>query len=225
MTISLPEKLIIRNKGLCAYNETYAAMSAFTDKRDDESHDEIWFLEHPPVYTLGLSGKPQHIIDAGDIPVVKTDRGGQVTYHGPGQLMVYLLVDIKRKSIGVREFVNKLEQSVIALLSEYGIEGKRRENAPGVYVDHKKISALGIRVRRGCSYHGLSLNVDMDLTPYNGIHACGYKDLEMTQINTFSTNYDLQQVAKDLLPCLIRQLDYSEIETTIVNEACSNQAA
>ncbi len=217
--------LIIRNKGLCAYAETYAAMVAFTDNRDIESNDEIWFLEHPPVYTLGLSGQQKHIIDTGDIPVVKTDRGGQVTYHGPGQLMVYLLLNINRKSIGVREFVNKLEQSVIEMLAGYGIEGERRENAPGVYVNHKKISALGIRVRRGCSYHGLSINVDMELSPYKGINACGYKDLEMTQIKTFDIHNDLTQVAKDLLPCLLKQLDYSEIETSIINERCPEQAA
>ena len=200
-------------------------MSHFTDKRDSETSDEIWFLQHPPVYTLGLNGQRQNIIHAGDIPVVETDRGGQVTYHGPGQLMVYLLADIKRKSIGVKDFVNRLEQSVIDMLNDYGIAGLRLAGAPGVYVNGKKISALGIRVRRGCSYHGLSINVDMDLTPYNGIHPCGYSGLEMTQIKDFGVNKDLVQVSRDLLPSLIKQMEYSENKINIINESCEEQAA
>ena len=218
-------ELIIRNKGVCRYDEMYTAMSHFTDNRDAKTIDEIWCLQHPPVYTLGLNGKRQHIIDTGDIPVVETDRGGQITYHGPGQLMVYLLLDIKRKSIGVRDFVKRLEQSVIELLENYGIEALRQNGAPGIYVNHKKISALGIRVRRGCSYHGISINVDMDLRPYDGIHSCGYPELEMTQIKDFCINKDLDQVSKDLLPYLLKQMDYSEKDISFVNEACSDQAA
>lgn len=218
-------KLIVRNKGVCCYDEIYKAMSHFTDNRNANTQDEIWCLQHPPIYTLGLNGQRQHIIDAGDIPVVGTDRGGQITYHGPGQLMVYLLLDIKRKSIRVKDFVNRLEQSVIELLDSYAIEAGRLDGAPGVYVDHKKISALGIRVRRGCSYHGISINVDMDLTPYDGIHSCGYPELEMTQIKDIGINKDLAQVSKDLLPYLLIQMDYSEKDVSFVNEACSDQAA
>ena len=221
----MSSELIVRHKGVCCYDEIYTAMSHFTDNRDAKTIDEIWCLQHPPVYTLGLNGQRQYIIDTGDIPVIETDRGGQITYHGPGQLMVYLLLDIKRKSISVKDFVKRLEQSVIELLDNYGIEALRKNGAPGVYVNHKKISALGIRVRRGCSYHGISINVDMDLTPYDGIHSCGYPELEMTQIKDFGINKDLAQVSKDLLPCLLRQMDYSEKEVSFVNEACSDQAA
>ncbi len=200
-------------------------MSCFTDSRDLTTTDEIWFLQHSPVYTLGLNGHRQHIINSGDIPVVETDRGGQVTYHGPGQLMVYLLVDIKRKSISVKDYVHRLEQSVIDMLEGYDVVGHRREGAPGVYVDNKKISALGIRVRRGCSYHGLSINVDMDLTPYNGIHPCGYSELEVTQMRELGIEKNLVQITNTLIPCLLRQMNYSEENISTVNETSSDQAA
>ncbi len=200
-------------------------MSCFTDSRDLTTTDEIWFLQHSPVYTLGLNGHRQHIINSGDIPVVETDRGGQVTYHGPGQLMVYLLVDIKRKSISVKDYVHRLEQSVIDMLEGYDVVGHRREGAPGVYVDNKKISALGIRVRRGCSYHGLSINVDMDLAPYNGIHPCGYSELEVTQMRELGIEKNLVQITNTLIPCLLRQMNYSEENISTVNETSSDQAA
>jgi len=221
----MPSELIIRNKGVCCYGSTYTAMSNFTDNRDSRTVDEIWFLQHPPVYTLGLNGQRQHIINAGDIPVVETDRGGQVTYHGPGQLMVYLLIDLKCQSIGVKDYVYRLEQSVIDMLDSYGIEAIRQAGAPGGYVNDKKISALGIRVRQGCSYHGISVNVDMDLTPYKGISPCGYSKLEMTQIKDFGINKDLVQVPRDLLPRLLKQLEFSEKDISIINESCSDQAA
>ena len=217
--------LIIRKKGFCRYDEVYKAMSRFTDDRNSKTTDEIWCLQHPPVYTLGLNGQRQHIINAGDIPVIETDRGGQITYHGPGQLMVYLLIDIKRKAIGVKDFVHRLEQSVIDMLHGYGIEAIRREGAPGVYVNHRKISALGIRVRGGCSYHGLSINVDMDLAPYNGIHPCGDPELEIIQMKAFDIEEDITQVTGELLPCLLRQMGYSEKDVSVINEVCSDQAA
>ena len=200
-------------------------MSRFTDNRNSKTTDEIWCLQHPSVYTLGLNGQSHHIIDTGDIPVIETDRGGQITYHGPGQLMVYLLMDIKRKAIGVKDFVHRMEQSVIDMLHGYGIEAILREGAPGVYVNHRKISALGIRIRRGCSYHGLSINVDMDLAPYKGIHPCGFPELEITQMKAFGINEDLTQVAKNLLPHLLEQMEYSEKDVRVINEACSDQAA
>ncbi|MCH8977125.1 MAG: lipoyl(octanoyl) transferase LipB, partial [Proteobacteria bacterium] len=184
-----------------------------------------WCLQHPPVYTLGLNGQSHHIIDTGNIPVIETDRGGQITYHGPGQLMVYLLMDIKRKAIGVKDFVHRMEQSVIDMLHGYGIEAILREDAPGVYVNHRKISALGIRIRRGCSYHGLSINVDMDLAPYNGIHPCGFPELEITQMKAFGIDEDLTQVTKNLLPHLLEQMEYFEKDVSVINEVCSDQAA
>jgi len=217
--------LIIRKKGVCDYQEAYTAMSHFTDNRDSTTIDEAWCLQHPPVYTLGLNGHRKHIINTGDIPVVETDRGGQVTYHGPGQLMVYLLMDLKRKSIGVKDYVHRLEQSVIDMLEVHDVVGHRREGAPGIYVDNKKISALGIRVRKGCSYHGISINVDMDLAPYNGIHPCGYSELEVTQMHEVGIEKNLVQITDTFIPCLLRQMHYSEDNMTIVNETSSAQAA
>lgn len=221
----MSSELIIRNKDVCRYDTTYTAMSSFTDNRNSRTVDEIWFLQHPPVYTLGLNGQRQHIINAGDIPVVESDRGGQVTYHGPGQLMVYLLVDIKRKSISVKDYVYRLEQSVIDMLEVYDVVGHRRKGAPGVYVDNKKISALGIRVRKGCCYHGLSINVDMDLAPYIGIHPCGYSDLEVTQMCELGIEKNILQIINTLMPCLLRQMHYVEGNISIVNETDSDQAA
>jgi lipoyl(octanoyl) transferase len=217
--------LIIRNKGFCGYEAAYTAMSRFTDRRDSTTTDEVWCLQHSPVYTLGLNGHREHIINSGDIPVVETDRGGQVTYHGPGQLMVYLLVDLKRKSIGVKDYVQRLEQSVIDMLEVYDVVGHRREGAPGVYVDNKKISALGIRVRRGRSYHGIAINVDMDLSPYNGIHPCGYPELEVTQMSELGIEKNLVQITDTFIPYLLRQMHYAKDNITIMNEFNSDQAA
>lgn len=173
----------MRRLGLCEYEPTVARMQAFTDDRDDATPDELWLLEHPPVYTLGRAARPAHVLDPGPVPVVPTDRGGQVTYHGPGQLIAYPLIDLTRLGMGIRPFVNLLEQSIIDLLAGYAIEAGRREGAPGVYVDGRKIAALGLRVRRGRSYHGLSLNVAMDLAPFAGIDPCGLPGLAVTQLS------------------------------------------
>ncbi len=200
-------------------------MSCFTDNRDSTTIDEVWFLQHPPVYTLGLNGQREHIINSGEIPVIETDRGGQVTYHGLGQLMVYLLVDIKRKSISVKDYVHRLEQSVIDMLEVYNVMAHRINGAPGTYVSNKKISALGIRVRKGCSYHGLSINVDMDLAPYKDIHPCGYFDLEVTQMREIGIEKDLVEIKNTLIPCLLRQMSYAEEKINVVNEASSDKAA
>ncbi len=212
---------IIKNKGLCDYAETYIAMSRFTDNRNTTTTDEIWCLQHLPVYTLGLNGHRKHIINPRKIPVIETDRGGQVTYHGPGQLIVYLLLDIKRKSIGVKDYVYRLEQSVIDMLEVYNIVGHGRTGAPGIYVDNKKISALGIRVRKGCAYHGLSINIDMDLTPYNDIHTCGYSDLEVTQMCALGIEDTLVQITNTFLPFLLKQMYSSEENINIISETDS----
>ncbi len=221
----MSSELIIRHGGLRRYDEIYIAMSHFTDDRDLATTDEIWCLQHHPVYTLGLNSHRGHIINTGGIPVVETDRGGQVTYHGPGQLIVYLLVDIKRKAISVKNYVHRLEQSIIDMLEIYDVAGHRRKGAPGVYVDNKKISAIGIRVRKGCTYHGLSLNIDMNLTPYSGIHPCGYSDLEVTQMRDVGVGENLLQITHTLIPCLLRQIQYSECNYSVVHETQSDQAA
>jgi lipoyl(octanoyl) transferase len=157
-------------------------MQTFTMRRDEATSDEFWLVEHPPVFTLGLNGKPEHLLDPGDIPVVQCDRGGQVTYHGPGQVVIYLLLDLKRRSLGARALVSAIEQAVIAYLEELGMAAEVRPKAPGVYVEGAKIAALGLRVRRGCSYHGLAFNVDMDLAPFGRINPCGYAGLKVTQL-------------------------------------------
>ncbi|HEX22798.1 MAG TPA: lipoyl(octanoyl) transferase LipB, partial [Chromatiales bacterium] len=180
-------------------------MQDFTASRTKDTPDEIWLLEHPPVFTLGLNGKREHLLAAGDIPIIKCDRGGQVTYHGPGQIIAYLLLDLKRRGLGVKEMVRRMEQLVIDLLASYGIDSERRAGAPGIYVDDKKIAALGLRVRHGCSYHGLSLNVDMDLTPFSHINPCGYEGLETTQLRELRPDIELARVADELQRHLLKQ--------------------
>ena len=172
------------------FETSWEEMKAFTDARDEETLDELWLLQHPPVYTLGQAGKPEHLLAPGDIPVIKTDRGGQVTYHGPGQLVGYLLIDIKRMGLGVRNLVTGIERSVIDLLTRYEIQAMARKDAPGVYVEGRKVAALGLRVRRGRSYHGLSLNVDMDLTPFQGINPCGYEGMEVVDMKRLGVAHD-----------------------------------
>lgn len=192
--------LVVRNLlgELQAFDPIWSAMRAYTDNRDKTSTDQLWFLEHEPVFTLGQAGKAEHVLFAGDIPVVNTDRGGQVTYHGPGQLVGYLLVDIKRKGMGVRDLVSGIERSMIQMLTVYGIPAVARPEAPGVYVGGKKIAALGLRVRRGASYHGLSLNVDLDIEPFGRINPCGYEGLEVTSLRMLGIQDDITEVAKRL---------------------------
>jgi len=173
---------VTRDLGRADYEPVWRAMQAFTKARDDATPDELWFVEHPPVFTLGLAAKPEHVLDAGTIPVVRIDRGGQVTYHGPGQLVAYVLIDLKRAGYGVKELVRRLEQSVIDLLAEYAVGGVRQAGRPGVYVAGAKIAAVGLRVSRGCSYHGISLNVDTDLAAFARINPCGYPGLAATRL-------------------------------------------
>lgn len=204
--------LIVRTLGLQPYEPVWQQMQAFTDQRQPETPDEIWLLQHHPVFTQGQAGKAEHLLNPGDIPVVKTDRGGQVTYHGPGQLIAYLLLDLRRKKLGVRDVVTLMEEAVIALLADHGQQAVARADAPGVYVDACKIASLGLRVRRGCSFHGLALNVDMDLQPFARINPCGYAGMQMTQLRDLCPDADIDSATKNLLNYLVKQLGYSQVE-------------
>jgi len=197
---------VIRCLGRVEYEPTWRAMQRFTDERDASTPDEIWFLEHPPVFTLGMSANPVHVLAPGDIPVVRIDRGGQVTYHGPGQLVVYALVDLRRAGLGVRDVVTALEQAVIGLAKEFGITAECRRGAPGIYVAGRKLASVGIRVRRGASYHGLALNVNLDLEPFRRINPCGYEGLEMTQLAELGGPGVVSEVVAALEPHLLREL-------------------
>ncbi|HVS78574.1 MAG TPA: lipoyl(octanoyl) transferase LipB [Steroidobacteraceae bacterium] len=197
---------IVRNRGLVEYEPTWRAMQRFTDERGPDTPDEIWLLEHPPVFTLGMNASRDHVLAPGDIPVVQIDRGGQVTYHGPGQLVVYPLVDLRRAGLGVRDIVTALERSVIDYAAELGITAECRKNAPGVYVDGRKLASVGIRVRRGASYHGIALNVSVDLEPFQRINPCGYAGLEMTRLADLSRVDSVSVAALGVEPHLLRRL-------------------
>lgn len=201
-----------RNLGLVEYEPTWQAMRDYTEQRHQGSLDEIWYLQHPPVFTLGLNGKPEHLLDPGDIPVVHIDRGGQVTYHGPGQLVAYLLLDLHRRQGGVKLMVQQIEQAVIDLLSEFDIDAERLAGAPGIYVAGRKIAALGLRIRRGLSYHGLALNVDMDLAPFQRINPCGYAGMQVTQLADLLRDSipTLPEVQTRLHHHLMAQLGYND---------------
>ena len=189
----------IKEKGLQDYTSTWQEMVSFTENRSDQTEDELWTLEHRSVFTQGLSGKPEHLLKESEIDVIQSDRGGQITYHGPGQLIVYCLIDIKRLGIGVKEMVRIIEKSIIDLLSDYSIPSHKIVGAPGVYVDGSKIAALGLKVKRGKTYHGLSLNVDMNLSPYQLINPCGYRDLNVTQMSNLTDNkLELDKIKKQL---------------------------
>jgi lipoyl(octanoyl) transferase len=199
--------IVLRRLQLRDYLPVWHEMQRFTAQRDTDTHDEIWLLQHPPVFTLGLNGKRVHLLNPGDIPVVICDRGGQVTYHGPGQIVVYLLLDLRRRRLGVRDLVTRLEQAVIDLLTSHNLSAARRAGAPGVYVDNAKIAALGLRVRRGCCYHGLSLNVNMDLEPFTRIDPCGHHGLVITQLSALLTAPAPDVIADALLGAIRAQLD------------------
>ncbi len=201
--------LIVRRLGLRPYEATWQAMRAFTDERGPDTTSELWIVEHPPVFTQGQAGKAEHLLAPGDIPVVQTDRGGQVTYHGPGQLVIYLLIALREAGIGIRRLVTLMEQSIIALLAEHGIEAEARADAPGVYVDGKKIASLGLRVRRGCTYHGLALNVSNDLTPFALINPCGYAGLEVTSMAQLGIDDGIDTSGTALADLLADALGYA----------------
>ena len=192
--------------GPVAYEPTWRAMQRYTDARDPAAADEIWALEHPPVFTQGMNGSPEHVLAAGDIPVVGIDRGGQVTYHGPGQLVVYPLIDLKRRGLGVRDLVTALEAALISFLAAHGISAAARRDAPGVYVDGAKLASLGLRIRRGCSYHGLALNVAMDLEPFGRINPCGFAGLAVVDLATLGVRLTPESAARGLMPHLWRTL-------------------
>ena len=200
-------RLIFRQLGRVDYAPTFAAMQDFTASRNDQTPDEIWLCEHPAVFTQGLSGKPEHLIAASQIPVAQADRGGQITYHGPGQIVAYLMLDLRRRNLKVREFVQQIEQAIIDTLAEFHIEGERLTGAPGVYVGGAKIAALGLRIKRGCSYHGLSLNVDMDLRPYAAINPCGYAGMAVTQVSALTQIQDDNGATTTVTAALMRQLE------------------
>lgn len=197
---------VIRHLGRVDYATTWQRMQQFTDRRDAHTADELWFLEHPPVFTLGMASKREHLLAPGDIPVVQTDRGGQVTYHGPGQLVVYALIDLRRAGLGVRDLVTALEQSVIGYAAQLGVTAAARREAPGVYVAGRKLASIGIRIRRGASYHGLALNVQMDLEPFQRINPCGFAGLTMTQLAQLAEVTDVAQAAAGLQPQLLTAL-------------------
>lgn len=197
---------LVRHLGRVDYEATWRSMQKFTDERDAGTDDEIWFLEHPPVFTLGLNGRREHVLAPGDIPVVQVDRGGQVTYHGPGQLVVYPLLDLKRLRIGVRELVAGLEGAVIELCAGFGITAEARRDARGVYVEGRKLASIGLRIRRGCSYHGLALNVVNDLEPFSRINPCGYEGLQLVRLADLAPVSSLEDLARSFEPIVLRRL-------------------
>lgn len=205
---------VIRDLGMQAYQPVWDAMERFTAERGEQGADELWLLEHFPVYTLGQAGKAEHILNPKSIEVIRCNRGGQVTYHGPGQIVAYPLVNIKRLGIGVRELVHRIEQAIINTLAHWQINAERRAGAPGVYVADAKIAALGLRVRHGCSFHGLSFNINMDLTPYYGINPCGFSGLQVTQMLELTENAPLSEVARVLVLELSKQLDLQAVFQT-----------
>jgi len=211
MTVAERYPLFIRRLGRQPYRPVWDAMRSFTDARQPDQRDELWVVEHDPVFTQGLAGKAEHVLNPGEIEIVQTDRGGQVTYHGPGQVVVYPLLDIDRRGLGVRCLVDRLEQAVIALLDDHRIHGERRSGAPGVYVDGAKIASIGLKVRRGRTYHGLALNVDMDLEPFGRINPCGLAGLAMTQLIDRWPGATLRSVQDALCTSICRQLSYDPV--------------
>jgi lipoyl(octanoyl) transferase len=200
---------IVHYPDLMPYQETWQAMQTFTEQRTPETVDQIWVLQHFPVYTLGLATKPEHILELNQIPIVQTDRGGQITYHGTGQLIFYILMDLSRTHFTVRSLVSTLEESVILYLKQLGIFAQRKDKAPGIYIEGRKIASLGLKIRKNCTYHGLSLNVDLDLTPFEAINPCGYTGLEMTSLKKEGILLNTNEVSQQFLPILLEQLGYS----------------
>ncbi|SEF76533.1 lipoyl(octanoyl) transferase LipB [Vibrio hangzhouensis] len=208
----MENQLVVRKLGRKDYEPVWKAMHDFTDNRTEATRDEVWLVEHNPVFTQGQAGKAEHLLNTGDIPVVQSDRGGQVTYHGPGQLVAYFLINLRRKKLGVRELVTHIENLVIQTLNAYNIESAARPDAPGVYVDDKKVCSLGLRIRKGCSFHGLALNINMDLSPFLRINPCGYAGMEMVQVSQLGGPQQVGVVEDELIKALITILDYEQVE-------------
>jgi len=217
--LSTTQRLVVRSLGRQEYEPLWRAMQTFTDQRGDDTPDELWFTEHPPVFTLGLNASREHLLSPGDIPVVQIDRGGQVTYHGPGELMIYPLVHLRRAGLGVRDMVTALEHAAVALLAEFSITARSRADAPGVYVDGRKIASVGLRVRRGATYHGMALNIDVDLEPFSRINPCGYSDLEVVDLRTLGISESMAQIQQRIQHHLLCRLDMRNREVLTVNEA------
>jgi lipoyl(octanoyl) transferase len=205
--------MIVRSLGRQEYEPLWRKMQRFTDDRNADTVDEIWYTEHPPVFTLGMNASRDHLIAPGDIPVVQVDRGGQVTYHGPGQLMIYPLIDLKRAKLGVRDLVTALERCVVDFVAEFDVTATCRKDAPGVYVDGRKIASVGLRVRRGASYHGMALNIDLDLEPFSRINPCGFSDLEVIDLKTLGLATDRNRIQAGVHERLLSQLAMQEPET------------
>ncbi|CAH1546369.1 MULTISPECIES: lipoyl(octanoyl) transferase LipB [Vibrio] len=220
----MQHQLVVRRLGRQDYEPVWKAMHEFTDQRTDDTPDEVWLVEHNPVFTQGQAGKAEHLINTGNIPVVQSDRGGQVTYHGPGQLVAYFLINLRRKKLGVRDLVTHIENLVINTLKAYNIESAARPDAPGVYVDSKKICSLGLRIRKGCSFHGLALNVNMDLGPFLRINPCGYEGMEMVQVSQVGGPEDIEVVEKQLIQELVTLLDYEQVEFSTEAPSQGNKA-
>ncbi len=210
--------LIVRQLGLTDYQDVWHAMQDFTDNRDDTTPDEIWLVEHPPVFTQGQAGKEEHILNTGDIPVVKVDRGGQVTYHGPGQQVLYVLFDLKRMKIGVRELVTWLEQSVVRTLNDFGVDAYPKKDAPGVYVNDAKVASVGLRVRQGRTFHGLAMNVDMDMSPFLRINPCGYAGMQMVQSKTLGGPQTVLEAGTALVSHLVAQIKTTLSELEVIQQ-------
>lgn len=208
-----PASLRLRRLGLSGYEPVWKAMQRFTDARTAATPDELWLVQHPPVFTLGQAGRREHLLATGDIPVVQVDRGGQVTYHGPGQIVAYPLLDLRRLRLGVRELVSRIESAVITVLRSYGIDGEPRPDAPGVYVQGAKIASLGLRVRRGCCFHGLAFNIAMDLEPFQRINPCGFQGLAVTQLSDLAGPVEIGAVEARLVKALADELGYTATET------------
>jgi lipoyl(octanoyl) transferase len=215
----MPDHPLVRQLGLSDYETTWRAMQKFTDERGEQTQDEIWLVEHPPVFTLGLNANREHLLAPGEIPVVQIDRGGQVTFHGPGQLVIYPLLNLKRRRLGVRELVVALENAIIDYAAELGIRAQGSREAPGVYVDGAKLASIGLRIRRGCSYHGAALNVSLDPEPFERINVCGYRGLKVTRLADFQPGLSVADAAQGILPHLSRRLNfdggYSAINTDL----------
>ena len=203
------QPLVVKHLGHQAYEPVWHAMQKFTDERDDQTPDELWLVEHPPVFTQGLAGKAEHILAAGDIPVIQVDRGGQVTYHGPGQIVAYPLINLRRHGIGVKSLVYGIEQAIIDTIGLYGITAKRLDNAPGVYVNGAKMASLGLRIRKACSFHGLAFNINMDLEPFQRINPCGFSGLEVIQLADMASDVNLATVEQQLIAAFCQQLNFT----------------
>ena len=204
--------IIVRTLGRQAYEPLWRRMQAFTDERQADTADELWFCEHPSVFTLGLNARKEHLLAPGDIPVVQVDRGGQVTYHGPGQLMIYPLIDIRRARLGVRDLVTGLEQSVVDLVADFGLRAAARPEAPGVYVEGRKIASVGLRIRRGASFHGMALNIDVDLEPFSRINPCGFRDLEVTDLRALGITASRADIESRVCELLLSRLGLAQAE-------------